>query len=118
MRLAVSKKSRLASYTLFILIGATLLCARKRHETIIVSATDQTVDAKITAYKVGWLWQADLEITQSGRMLLRTNLLEARDAIEDVKQEFRNISVKDGVVRISGDANHYRGPMTFEVPKR
>jgi hypothetical protein len=102
---------------LLLALGLSLMYGCKRQDTVVRTASSASGDsASIVAYRDSILgtYSADLVIhSRDGRIILRTNLIQSRDSIEDIPIEFFSLKFNANVVQIGTRAVHYRGPTEF-----
>jgi hypothetical protein len=100
----IRKASRKVMVVLILAIAFVaifFLSARKPQRTVVRAVqSSEGETAEILAYKDNWLlglYRADLVVqSHEGQMLLKTNLLVSREAIEDVSAEFSSMEIRDG----------------------
>lgn len=76
--------------------------------------------ASIVAYKDSIIfgsYSADLVLhSVDGRVVLRTNLIQGRDGIEDIPIEFFSLEFTNDVVHIGTQGIHYHGTNEIKFP--
>jgi len=105
--------------TLSIAIVLTM-AFHKGHDVVIITAkSSDGKSANIVGYKDGpyEAYSADLILyAADGKIVQRTNLIQGRDAMEDIPIEFLSLEFKDEVVHLKAAGNHYHGTNKFKFP--
>jgi hypothetical protein len=92
----------------------------KKYASVYEAKSTNGMVACICAYQEGLLrnYAADLIVrSANGKTILITNLVSARDAIEDIQIEFSKLKFNGSRIEIKSAHVHYRGPDEFDIPK-
>jgi hypothetical protein len=102
-----------------IAVVLTLAFHKGRDVVMMNSKSSDGKSASIVGYKDGLYeaYSADLILyAPDGKIAQRTNLIQGRDAMEDIPIEFLSLEFKDEVVHLKAAGNHYHGTNKFKFP--
>ena len=103
---------------LLIICGViTLFFYKGADVTVLETKSPAGVSAIIYGYRDGLIlgmWSADLMVrSKDGQIILRTNLLRGRDALEDIRIEFLSLEFRGDAVHLDARGVHYQGTNEF-----